>query len=215
MADVHIRFSTRAHGDFHLDQDPQILDARRRRFVDLPWSQPDEHHGTEIGTVCAPGDGDRARVDGLVTDHTGAVIGIWVGDCAPLALVGDSGRIGGVHVGWRGLRDGIIARAVAAMRHGCSAGLTAVLGPCIHPCCYEFGDDDLTRLQQQFGAHVRAATAAGRPALDLPAATAAALRRLDVDVDDRSRCTGCHSDELFSHRVRGERERQVMAVWRA
>ncbi|MEY4230678.1 MAG: hypothetical protein RLZZ362_1527, partial [Actinomycetota bacterium] len=44
--DVHVRFSTRLDGDFHIEQPRASLDATRRAFVALPWSQPDEVHGT-------------------------------------------------------------------------------------------------------------------------------------------------------------------------
>ena len=213
---MNLRFSERRDGDFHLDQDPDVVDDRRRRFVDLPWSQPHEVHGTTVGIVRHPGDADRLRVDALVTDCPGAVIGIWVGDCAPVALFSESGRIGGAHVGWRGLRDGLVANAVAAMRRDRGERVTAVLGPCIHPCCYEFGVADVEEMERRFGPRARGVTSTGRAALDMPAAIGAALDELDVGVEHRSRCTGCDSETFFfSHRVRGERERQVMAVWKS
>ena len=55
-AQVHIRWSHRGHGDFHIEQPRATLEGRRRAFVDLPWSQPDEVHGTTIGVVARPGD---------------------------------------------------------------------------------------------------------------------------------------------------------------
>ena len=210
---MNLRFSLRQDGDFHLDQDPAALEARRRQLVDLPWSMPDEHHGVDVAEVRHPGDQDRAWVDGLVTECSGAVIGIWVGDCAPVALWGESGRFGGVHVGWRGLVGGILANAVAAIRCRPDDAVAGVIGPCIHACCYEFGAADLERMVARFGPGVAGRTSAGRPALDMPAAVTAALAELGVEVEDRSECTGCNADRWFSHRVRGERERQVMAVW--
>jgi hypothetical protein len=210
---VRVRFSTRRDGDFHLDQDRQELEARRRAFVDLPWSQPDEVHGTDVAVVLHPGDADRRRADALVTDCSGAVIGIWTGDCAPIALVSESGRVGGVHAGWRGLRDGIVAQTVAAMRRHSGEQVAAILGPCIHACCYEFGEADLASMRARFGSCVAAVSASGRPSLDMRAAVAAAFADVGVAVDDRSRCTAHHPDEYFSHRARSERERMVMAVW--
>ena len=67
---------------------------------------------------------------------------------------------------------------------------------------------------EAFGPEVRGCTAAGRPALDLPTAVAAALAGAGVAMADKvDRCTGC-GGALFSHRVRAEPERQVMIVWR-
>lgn len=212
----HVTFSTRADGDFHLDDVPRDdLDRRRRALVDLPWSQPDEVHGTRVLEVTEPGEHDGAVADALVTRRAGAVLGIWTGDCAPVALFGEAGVIGAVHAGWRGLRDGVLEAAVTAMRRLGSGSVHAVLGPCIHPCCYEFGAADLAAMTDRFGASVLGRTRDGRPALDVPAAVEAALARLDVPLARASACTGCAGGRWYSHRVRGERGRQIMAVWQA
>lgn len=216
---MHVRCSTRAHGDFHVEQPFERLEATRRAFVDLPWSQPDEVHGTDVSVVASPGEHDLAVADALVTDLAGAVLGIWVGDCAPVAFEGAGGRIGVAHAGWRGLLDGVLARTVEVMRVGVDdRTVRAVLGPCIHPCCYEFGTDDLARVVDRFGPGVVGRTRDGRPALDVPAAVAAALSELDVEVRPAltgPTCTGCDPEHRwFSHRVRAERGRQVMAVWK-
>jgi len=211
---VSIACSERVDGDFHLDQPFERLDATRRRFVDLPWSQPDEVHGAAVLVVGRPGEHDGRVADALVTSADGAVLGIWVGDCAPVVLVGDDGSIGGVHAGWRGIEAEVLQRTVGVMRQRGARRVEAVLGPCIHPCCYDFGDDDLDRLAGRFGSSVVSTTTAGRRALYVPAAVRSALAEVEVGLDDRSACTGCWSERYYSHRIRAERGRQVMAVWR-
>ncbi len=214
MADVNIRWSERSDGDFHIEQPLFDLERTRRRFVDLPWSQPDEVHGIDIAEVVRPGQFDREVYDGLITDLADVVLGIWVGDCAPVALISDSGRIGAFHAGWRGIEAGVLQRGVAAVRRSTDVVVSAVLGPCIHPCCYAFGADDLERLVGRLGPTVVGRTRDGKPALDVPAAVRAALGEVGVVLDDRSTCTGCNPDRFYSHRARGERQRQVMALWR-
>lgn len=218
---VHILVSRRRDGDFHIDAARASasarldLERRRRALVDAPWTQPDEVHGRGVLVVDRPGDHDLAVGDAVVTAADGAVIGIWTGDCAPVALVGDDGAIAGVHAGWRGVAAGVIEAAVDRMRERGAVTVRAVLGPCIHPCCYEFGADDLDALVGVFGGAVRSRDREGRPALDMRALVAAALDRRGVTaLDDRSECTGCRAESYFSHRVRRERERQVMAIWR-
>lgn len=220
-ARVHILISRRSDGDFHLDVARAhpgglaALEARRRRLVDAPWTQPDEVHGRAVAVVERPGEHDLEVADAAVTRVDGAVLGIWTGDCAPVALIGDDGTIGAVHAGWRGAVAGVLEAAVGEMRRLGSRDVSAVLGPCIHACCYEFGDADLAAVAADFGDDVRAVDRAGRPALDMSALVAACLRRCGVTrLDDRSVCTGCRDEDFFSHRARGERERQVMAIWR-
>jgi YfiH family protein len=213
-AAVHIRCSERIDGNFHLEQSAEALDTTRRKFVDLPWTQLDEVHGSTVLVVDRPGAFDGVIGDALVTELDDAVLGVWVGDCAPVALVGDTGAVGAVHAGWKGIERGVLQTTVATMRRLGCVEIEAVLGPCIHPCCYEFGAADLERLAARLGGEVVACTRAGTPALDVVAAVRAALGEVGVGLDDRSACTGCEVDRYYSHRARRDVGRQVMAVWR-
>jgi copper oxidase (laccase) domain-containing protein len=206
---VDVSCSTVADGDFHLDGDPVALAHRRQCFQAGSWSQPDEVHGTAVVDVRRHGAGDRHVADAVVTSLFGEVLGIWVGDCAPVALVAVDGTIAGVHAGWRGALDGILDQALDHLPAG---GVEAVLGPCIHSCCYEFGTDDLAAFVAAFGPQVAGTTSWGTAALDMPAVVGTALARRGVTVTDRSECTGCGAGRWFSHRRRGERGRQVLTV---
>jgi YfiH family protein len=213
-AAVHIRWSERADGDFHLERSAEALAVTRRQFVDLPWTQLDEVHGASVLVVDRPGAFDGVIGDALVTELDDTVLGIWVGDCAPVALVSDTGVVGAVHAGWKGIERGVLQATVATMRRLGCVDIEAVVGPCIHPCCYEFGAADLHRLADLLGGKVVARTSEGAPALDVVAAVRAALGEVGVVLDDRSACTGCEADRFYSHRARRDTGRQVMAVWR-
>lgn len=210
---VHVCWTVRADGDFHrtevaLDE----LERRRRGLVDLPWTMLDEHHGTVAVRVDAPGEHDGAPGDIAITALPGAVLGCWVGDCAPVVLIGERRELAVAHAGWKGLAAGVLDAAVDAFTEPV---VTAVLGPCIGPCCYEFGTDDLRAVAA--GVHtdvdaIAAVTATGTVALDVTAAVVAGLASRGVPVEAVGGCTGCTYDG-FSHRVRGERERHVVAAW--
>jgi len=207
-------WTTRADGDFHADLvAPADLERRQRAVVDRPWTWLDEEHGAEVVTVGQPGDGAGRRADAAVTRATAAVLGVWVGDCAPVVLMSPEGVIGAAHAGWRGVVAGVLPNAVAAMRGLGAAQIEAHVGPCIHADCYEFGRADLDALADRFGPTVRATAATGTPALDLVAAVRASLAEVDVDVASIGPCTGCDAERFWSHRVRGELGRQAMAVW--
>lgn len=206
---IDVACSDKRHGDFHLDGDRRALQHRRASFQAGEWSQPDECHGTTVRRVEHLGQHDGVEADALVTSLRGAVLAIWVGDCAPVAFIGHHGTLGGAHAGWRGAVDGVLA---ATVREFGTEPVTAVLGPCIHACCYEFGAADLDRCAARFGDGVRAVTAWGTAALDMPAVVRAALAEHGVPLVDRSRCTGCGADRYYSHRRRAERGRQVMTI---
>ena len=205
---AHIRCSTVYNGDFHIEGHPVALAHRRQAFAPGRWTQLDEVHGIDVHLVHEPGDHDGAVGDAAVTRSAGAVLAVWVGDCAPVALVGADGALGAAHAGWRGALDGVLQRTVRAMH---SRDVRAWLGPCIGPCCYEFGPDELDVMVRRYGDVVAATTTWGAPSLDMRAVVEVALAEVDVVVDDQSECTRCHADRYFSHR-RGQRQRQVMTV---
>lgn len=203
-----MRISTVADGDFHLEHvPPAVLAHRRQSFAPGPWTQLDEVHGTDVLEITAPGMHDGAVGDAAFTRIPGAVLSVWVGDCAPVALLGDDAVVGVAHAGWRGALDGVLQRTVTAMG---STVTRAVLGPCIHGCCNEFGADLLDEFAARYGTHVMSSTTWGTPSLHLPAVVTAALAEVGVEVLDRSTCTRC-TPGWYSHR-RGDAGRHVMTV---
>lgn len=211
---AHVRFTTAADGDLAVGQPADVVAARRRALVPLPWTWLHQVHGNEVVTVAEPGARAGANADAAVTRAVGAALAIHTADCAPVALVADEGVVAVVHAGWRGLAAGIVEGAAEAVRRAGGVRLRAVVGPCIHHCCYEFGAADLDHLAARYGEEVRATTAAGRPALDLAAAVASALAAAGVELAAASpACTACGGLPLFSHRARGDTARQAMVVW--
>jgi polyphenol oxidase len=206
---VEVRCSSICDGDFHLEAPRAALLHRRAAFARGVWTQLDEVHGAQVVRVSSPGEHDFHVGDGAVTDCRNAVLAVWVGDCAPVAMIAADGCIGAAHAGWRGAMSGVLQATVAAMPMRPSI---AVLGPCIHPCCYEFGAADLEAVKRRYGPQVAAVTSWGTAALDMRSVVRAALAEVGVPVEDRSRCTGCHREQFFSHRRRGDADRQVMTV---
>ena len=186
------RFTTRADGD-----------TRDRR----DWAMVRQVHGA--GVVVTDRVGHLGDGDAIVTATPGVPIAVRVADCAPIALLAESdGVVGVVHAGWRGIVAGVVPAAIEAMRSLGATDIRAVLGPCIHAECYEFGPDELDRIAAVLGDGVRGTTAQGSPALDVPAA----VRALVPWVEDESVCTAC-SPAHWSHRARGDEERQAVVAW--
>jgi YfiH family protein len=175
--------------------EPVNVEENRRRLCAEVDADPErlalnrQVHGTTVRRASA---GDRhERADGLWTDEPGVPMVAMTADCLPVAIArtnGDEPALAIVHVGWRGLADGVIASGVQAL----GGRLAAAIGPAIGPCCYEVGpevaalfDDDVV---------------AGRK-LDLWSAAERALRAAGVeDVERTDVCTSCHSELFFSHR---------------
>lgn len=141
------------------------------------------------GTPFEPG-------DGLWSDEPGQPMLVLTADCVPVALARANGAapaLAVLHVGWRGLLEGIVAAGVAALGGG---PLAAALGPAIGPCCYEVNEDVAVPLRARFGSAV---VRDGR--LDLWGATEHALQEAGCESVERlDLCTFCHPELFFSHR---------------
>jgi polyphenol oxidase len=212
---AHVLMTSMADGDLAVTGDPATVGTRRRSIVDLPWTWLDQVHGATVVAVDRPAQHAGERADAAVSAVPGAVLAVHVADCAPVALVGSGGVIGVAHVGWRGLAAGVLPATASALRAFDGAGdLTAVIGPCIHHECYEFGEHELDLVAAAAGPDVRARTADDRAALDLVAGIEHVLRSLGISCASSpwQSCTGC-SPGYWSHRARGDRERQAMVVW--
>ena len=83
--------------------------------------------------------------DGLMTAEPGILLTIRIADCLP-ALLADPQRrvVAAVHAGWRGALARVIEKSVGDMRRAFGSDpqkLIAALGPSIHACCYEVGEE--------------------------------------------------------------------------
>ncbi len=210
----------RDDGDVHPERvDAALLRQRQLALTGSIWVMLDEVHGTDVVAVDAhptmpwplAGNGDV-----LLADRSDATLAVWAADCAPIALFGANGTSRVVaHAGWRGLAGGVLDVAVDALESTGTTVAAAVLGPCIHACCYEFGAEDLEQVAAGVGASsndVVGVTAWGTGALDVPGAVAAGLERRGISLDNVGSCTGC--DQRFrSHRRRAEPERHALVAW--
>jgi hypothetical protein len=183
--------------------------------------------------------------DGLITDTPGLLLGIQTADCLPIILV-DSRRkaVGVFHAGWRGTLQRIVEKGVGEMRRwfGSRArDLKAAIGPGIHGCCYEVGDEVREQFESQFAYAgdlfrevkepdpVRekypllflTARAPGHGELpkkiflDLVEANRQQLLAAGVpakSVEASPLCTSCRTDMLFSYRAENGRTGRMMGV---
>jgi YfiH family protein len=208
-----VAVTDRGHGDLQVDQPEDVLNRRRQGVTAQPWTWLEQVHGAEVVTVEFPADGAGRRADASVTSAANAPLAVHTADCAPVALIGADGVVGVVHAGWRGLQAGVIEATVRRMDAMDAGELTALVGPCIHPECYEFGASELESLASQWGHQVRGVTQGGTPAFDLPAAVQLVLEAAGVaDIVIDERCTGCDPNR-YSHRTAGDLGRQAVVVW--
>ena len=159
------------------------------------WSTVKQVHGAEI-VVAHPtaGRGPAGRhreADGQWTEDTDPTLAVLSADCVLVLAVGDAGRIGVAHAGWRGIVAGVVENIVRA-----TEASRVFLGPAIGPCCFEVGAE----VRREFAMRWPEAVTDERH-VDLWAAAEAAARAGGAsDVGAARLCTSCHEDLFFSHR---------------
>ena len=173
----------------------------RRRVAAAAGVGPDrlvtarQVHGARVAAVDSPGGAFEA--DALVTDRVDLAIGVLVADCVPVLLASaDGSRIAVAHAGWRGLAEGVLGAAVAAV----GGAVRAVVGPSISARRYQVGPDVADLFAGVPGA--LAPDAGDRSRLDLVAVALAQLRGAGVDDADLSVVDASTDDpEYFSARA--------------
>jgi len=190
------------------------VDARREAVAAGTWTVLRQAHGGRVVVAERPGGATGEEADAVVSATPGTVLAVLTADCAPIVLSSPEGVFGVVHAGWRGLCGGVVGAAVVALRRLGAGEVEAALGPCIRPCCYAFGPEDLAMVAGRCGPEVIGRDRTGAPALDLPAGVLAALRASGARLGSvAGTCTGC-SGGYWSWRARGDRQRQVTVAWR-
>ena len=162
-------------------------------------------HGNRVVIVEEVTDEDPTA-DALVTGIPGISLAVQVADCIPLLLHSDE-AVAAVHVGRKGLVNGVALAALDVMREMGSKEISAIIGPSICGRCYEVSQeihDEVIALHPS----ARAVTTQGTPALDLTAALRVVLESAGVAIQDESRCT-VEDGSLYSYRRDGVTGRQA------
>ena len=215
---IRLAFTDRTVGNVSLvvgGGDPSRARARALGMVGLPPHGAvfmEQVHGDRVLRV---GPGERGRgahsrgdampaTDALVTTADDVALVVLVADCVPVLLAAPGRGIAAAHAGRRGIQAGLLRRTVetlCAATHTAPDELVALLGPAIGGCCYEVPGE----LAEQVAAvepAARSTTTWGTPALDLPRAADAQLRRLGLGRIERvAACTRCEADTWYSHRA--------------
>jgi len=154
-------------------------------------------HGADVLEAPPGCSGVQGEGDGLVARTPGVVCGVLTADCVPVLLEGRAG-VAGLHAGWRGLVAGVLRRGVESV----DTVTAAWIGPSIHACCYEVGDEVIDAFR---GAGL---PVAGPRRVNPSDAARVVLEQAGVtNIAQSDECTSCKQN-YFSHRRDGETGRQ-------
>ena len=219
-------------------------DAKQRESISGPLVTLRQVHSDIIHCVASIPD-EPLVGDGLLTANPGLLLAIQTADCLPIILADSKHRAVGIfHAGWRGTVQRIVEKGVGEMQHWFGSkprDLKAAIGPGVHGCCYNVGEEVRDKFHSQFSyaaslfrevkdsdpvrekypllfLNARAPGHGELPPklfLDLVEANRRQLLAAGVPkkaIDASPLCTSCRTDLLFSYRAEKGKTGRMMAV---
>ncbi|MFE6969873.1 peptidoglycan editing factor PgeF [Isoptericola sp. NPDC057653] len=174
-----VAFAAQVHGD-------RVLDLGAAELAEWSSAEPP---------------GAAGEADAMVTAEPGLALGVLVADCVPVVLADPVARVAAVaHAGRKGVAVGVVHRVLDGMlaRGARVEDVRAAVGPAVCGTCYEVPAEMRAEVADVVP-ETWSTTAAGTPALDLPAGVLAQLSARGVDATRVDRCTLTDTD-LYSHR---------------
>jgi polyphenol oxidase len=167
-------------------------------------------HGNRVAVIEEVTD-EIPTADALITGIPGITLAVMVADCIPLLLTSKH-SVAAVHVGRRGLINGVTEKTIEIMREIADVEISATIGPAICGSCYEVSPEifeEVTATHPETAAKTNVDT----PSLDLVAGLISDLDKLGVvNIGNFSRCT-FENEDLFSYRRSAVTGRQAGLVW--
>ena len=203
-----------SQGDFsslnlalHVQDDPASVSKNRELIASQhgPTMYMNQVHGNTV-QIITNSDQESPTCDALVTATPGISLAVLTADCIPL-LLSSANVVAAVHVGRRGLVNGVARKTLQTMHELGATTITGKLGPSICGTCYEV---DQNTFDEVVGLYplARSSTARKTPALDLAKALIADLESLSVACTVDPRCTN-EDPDLFSYRKSHRTGRQA------
>lgn len=166
----------------------------------VPLAVVRQVHGNRVVRLDDPG-APETEADALVTRRRGVALAVRAADCIPVVFADAGGVIGAAHAGRAGVRNGVLARTVDAMRALGADDVHAWIGPHVCGACYEVPAEMAGQFASETGVPPTT-TDRGTPGIDLGAAARRQLDAAGVGYTSLEACT-LHEPGLHSFRRDG------------
>lgn len=174
--------------------------------VGLPIVFMNQIHGADV--VKVENSFSNPTCDALITTEHKLALAVLVADCIPLLLKSDV-AVAAVHVGRKGLMNGITRKTIDEMRDLGAEVIHSYIGPSICGNCYEVGQDIFNEVTSRYP-KADSSERTGKNTLDLVSALKKDLK--DTVLLDLSSCV-LEDNNSFSYRRDGITGRQAGVIW--
>jgi len=171
-------------------------------------------HGNNVQTIFSAQSEPIPACDAIITDQPNIALAVMVADCIPILMFDPKQNIiAAVHAGRNGTFLQIAPKTVEVMQKefGCvSADIQVIMGPSIHSCCYEIGDELATIVEKSFGKSYMNGRMFDLQKLNRDQLIEVKVREENIKIS--STCTCC-SHNYFSYRRDRVTGRFVGVIW--
>lgn len=206
----------------HVGDNPNAVIRNRQLLLDaldgssMQLVVPNQVHGDTVVTVSSNDvrEVQKARscaedgADALVVQASGVAALLCFADCVPVIAVSPTGRFAVAHAGWRGVMNGVAAKAVRQLQQldlqaGAGVGpsdYNVYMGPHIRSECFQTGLDVLERFCDRYGRDC----VVEPDLVSMVKALFVNLQEAGVSADriaDAGICTKCNPDLFYSYRA--------------
>jgi polyphenol oxidase len=192
------------------------ITENRRRFLnvfdgDFKIASVWQIHSADVRVIkdLADADDGEYKMDAIVSDVKGVLLGAKTADCVPV-LLGDpqTKAFAAIHAGWRGTVNSIVLNAIEKMRENYGTNpqdLIAAIGPAATCQNYEIGQDVIDEFHANFpnSEHLFTSTKENHALIDLHTANKEQLLSVGVlseNIYVAPLCTMERTDLFFSYR---------------
>ncbi|BDY13142.1 peptidoglycan editing factor PgeF [Hydrogenimonas cancrithermarum] len=202
----------------HVGDHPADVSRNRARLKEnlgmetIVWME--QVHGARIEVVTSMHLETVPACDAIVTDNPDIALAVMVADCIPILMYdATKGVVAAVHAGRNGTFLKIAPKTVRTLqeRFGCTpTDIRVVMGPSIHACCYEIGDDLAAVVEKNFGKGYMNGRSLDLQKLNRDQLTEAGVGEGNIEISEV--CTCCDHD-YFSYRREGTTGRFAGVIW--
>lgn len=193
----------------HVGDNPDDVAENRAQLesqIGMPIMFMNQVHGDTV--VLVEDNKSTPTCDALITTEHKLAVAVMVADCIPLLLKSDV-AVAAVHVGRKGLMNGVARKTIDAMRDLGAEVIHSYIGPNICGGCYEVGEDIFRDVVSKYPS-ANSMNRSGKTTLNLVAGLKSDLK--DTVLLDLSSCV-LEDKNSFSYRRDGTTGRQAGVIW--
>jgi YfiH family protein len=185
------------------------------KIADFKFFTLKQIHSANIVRVRSDHGQHKPSADGMLTTDKKVILGIWTADCVPVYYYDPKHEIIGLcHAGWKGTHFGIAEKMIQAMVQNFESNASEILvtmGPYIHPCCYEVGEE----FSEIFPKSYKRKDKRSKGFMDLGAEIRKRLMSegvLKKNIQDTEICTVCKKSKFYSYRAEPKTTERILSV---